>query len=717
MITIQEVRAKYPQYSDLSDKQLVDSLHGKYYSDIPINDFYQQVGLGQDIAPQPELTKPQTALDYAKSAGSGLYKGLSYIAGFPGDIEKLGQQYLPPIMTRSVAEIFTGKEVQPTQAFFTSAQLRDITEKIVPPLKGAAEYKPQTGVGRYLQTGIEFAAPGVTGKTKAARRFGGALGLGGGALYETVESASDSPGLASAVTIPAMLTAGFLGGPSKAAKLAERSLIGTSEKEISKAIDLENAAKIAGIKLLPGETFKDNKMIAQITEDVLKSDLGSAYIYQAIKNRPKKVEDLVEKQANKISSLPESQRAIFKMIGDTAKTTVKQARKTRTNKAQEAGYKIADTETLPPETVLDIIDGIDSISVPLNSPSASKLQNIKDQLTKEVIRDKKTKEIIEIIPETNINNLSSTYKQYKKEVDASNKELVTGGERFVIEDLRPKLYNVDETGALDLLGSALNTNPAYKAGNEKFAELSDSLVKVVEANVLPLSKKKINLTKIENFVFNPKQANKKDINDTLSTLNKTNPQATIEIANVYFRNAINNSFGINKQGADLKQGFNLVKAVAGKKKERENFLAVIDNVADAQNVSRKDLKVGFENMLNILERTGRISNINKPGFDVQGIAKQTLAKDLAMAKTFNPLVRLSTKYSELRANNAFDNLGRIMANPESTKLLVELGRKNPSSKAAVNKTIQAINIISPFRDQQAEQPYSFGNTQVAIPAE
>ena len=34
-ITIQEVRQKYPQYSDLSDKQLVDALHSKYYSDIP----------------------------------------------------------------------------------------------------------------------------------------------------------------------------------------------------------------------------------------------------------------------------------------------------------------------------------------------------------------------------------------------------------------------------------------------------------------------------------------------------------------------------------------------------------------------------------------------------------------------------------------------------------------------------------------------------------
>ena len=159
---------------------------------------------------------------------------------------------------------------------------------------------------------------------------------------------------------------------SKAAKLAEKSLIGVSEKEISKAIDLENAAKIAGIKLLPGETFKDNKMIAQITEDVLQSDLGSAYIYQAIKNRPKKVEALVEKQADAISKMPESQRAVFKMISDTAKTNIKQAKKTRTNKAQNAGYKVADDQDLPAETVLNIIDGINAIRVGQNSPSASK---------------------------------------------------------------------------------------------------------------------------------------------------------------------------------------------------------------------------------------------------------------------------------------------------------------------------------------------------------
>jgi hypothetical protein len=214
MITIQEVRSKYPQYSDLSDQQLVDSLHGKYYSDIPINEFYQQVGLGKETAPKPELTKAQTALDYAKSAGSGLYKGLSYIAGMPGDITQIGQEYLPKLGMELLTKPII-PDAKPIQTFPTSAQIRGMAETVVPALEGVAEYEPQTTGGRYLKTGIEFAAPSVTGKTAAARKFGAGLGLGGGALYETVESTSGSPGVASAVTIPAMLATGFLGWPIK----------------------------------------------------------------------------------------------------------------------------------------------------------------------------------------------------------------------------------------------------------------------------------------------------------------------------------------------------------------------------------------------------------------------------------------------------------------------------------------------------------------------
>lgn len=46
MPTIAEIRQQYPQYSDLSDDQLAESLHRKYYADIPYSDFRRKVGMG-----------------------------------------------------------------------------------------------------------------------------------------------------------------------------------------------------------------------------------------------------------------------------------------------------------------------------------------------------------------------------------------------------------------------------------------------------------------------------------------------------------------------------------------------------------------------------------------------------------------------------------------------------------------------------------------------
>jgi hypothetical protein len=49
-MNIQEIRAKYPQYSDLSDEQLGKALHTKFYADMPYEQFAQKAGLG--VAPK-----------------------------------------------------------------------------------------------------------------------------------------------------------------------------------------------------------------------------------------------------------------------------------------------------------------------------------------------------------------------------------------------------------------------------------------------------------------------------------------------------------------------------------------------------------------------------------------------------------------------------------------------------------------------------------------
>lgn len=56
MITIDEVRQKYPDYNDLSNEQLADKLHNKFYSDMPKEDFYGRIGLREQ---SPKKIEPQ----------------------------------------------------------------------------------------------------------------------------------------------------------------------------------------------------------------------------------------------------------------------------------------------------------------------------------------------------------------------------------------------------------------------------------------------------------------------------------------------------------------------------------------------------------------------------------------------------------------------------------------------------------------------------------
>ena len=59
-----EFRSKYPQYNDLSDRQLADALHAKHYSDIPKDEFDRRIGLppAKPATDPARIPKRRTAL-------------------------------------------------------------------------------------------------------------------------------------------------------------------------------------------------------------------------------------------------------------------------------------------------------------------------------------------------------------------------------------------------------------------------------------------------------------------------------------------------------------------------------------------------------------------------------------------------------------------------------------------------------------------------------
>ena len=53
-MNIQEIRNQYPQYNDLSDKDLAAGFHKKFYSDLPFEDFAGRIGLKPEAPVVPE---------------------------------------------------------------------------------------------------------------------------------------------------------------------------------------------------------------------------------------------------------------------------------------------------------------------------------------------------------------------------------------------------------------------------------------------------------------------------------------------------------------------------------------------------------------------------------------------------------------------------------------------------------------------------------------
>lgn len=76
MITISEIRKKYPQYDDLSDEQLADSLHKKYYSDMPKDEFISKIAM-QKQPPDQKSNSLVEALSGIGNLGFGLGKGVA----------------------------------------------------------------------------------------------------------------------------------------------------------------------------------------------------------------------------------------------------------------------------------------------------------------------------------------------------------------------------------------------------------------------------------------------------------------------------------------------------------------------------------------------------------------------------------------------------------------------------------------------------------------
>lgn len=81
MPTIGEVRKQFPQYSDISDGELVRGLHRKFYSDMPYASFLKSVDFSEKVDPTADMSGGQKFMAGAGKAFTDIGRGVGQMAG------------------------------------------------------------------------------------------------------------------------------------------------------------------------------------------------------------------------------------------------------------------------------------------------------------------------------------------------------------------------------------------------------------------------------------------------------------------------------------------------------------------------------------------------------------------------------------------------------------------------------------------------------------
>ena len=115
---LDQFRAKYPQYSDMSDGDLAEALHKKFYSDIPKEQYLQKLGVQPESKVEPRQESSGTIQDYIDKAKTAVQMtspvGFAQMAGEKiGDwITEEGPQSLP---SPNVGEVRLGADRVPDE--------------------------------------------------------------------------------------------------------------------------------------------------------------------------------------------------------------------------------------------------------------------------------------------------------------------------------------------------------------------------------------------------------------------------------------------------------------------------------------------------------------------------------------------------------------------------------------------------------------------------
>jgi len=224
---LKSFRQQYPQYDTVSDEQLATALHTKYYSNIPLNEFYSKVGFTPET---PDATFGESLKDVGVSALQGVLGAKEAITGI-ADIPTLGLAGKGVAAAEKAVFGGTSQDARAKLQEFKSEEAKQEEKEIAEtkgflPTAGAYLQRPGALVGLVTESlpsmiggagiarGVVGSIANIAGK-KAAPLIAGAVGEGAitsGSIAESTRQEAESGLLTPTQAGVATLAGAFTGG-------------------------------------------------------------------------------------------------------------------------------------------------------------------------------------------------------------------------------------------------------------------------------------------------------------------------------------------------------------------------------------------------------------------------------------------------------------------------------------------------------------------------
>lgn len=629
--------------------------------------------------------------DVSRAAQRGITKGVISVPAIFGEIERLQRMGLRGI----------GYDVSPDPFLYGMEEY----QSLIPSLATEAE----TATGRVVETGLEYGVGagipmGLPAKTaKAVGTIGGGVMdflSRGGLLGASRAPRAVTPAATTAPTVAseALKTGKLFSGIGTAAGLAGEAggqmaetgtglgltgatilgsmfrrspagmLKGVTERlspeDIERARLLQETSQRLGVPLSSFETL-DQQQLRDVADFVAQQPEGQGLL-DFLATRGEAVPKVISQQIDTIQRTSKTKPQVADAARKAADEYIEAARGNVTAATTNL-YEAAKTQSIEPKLVSDIIADLRSKKATVGKDTAREIDNLIGRLT---IKGGK--------PQTNIGVLHDELKAYDALMDMPAMTTADSARKSATANLR---------NPLNKLRDALNTNPEQMAANAVFQQGLDSFNTMLgKTGIEALKQNNLSVSSAYRFITDTKNVDPRTIRGISTALNSQDPTIFPDLVNTWMVNSLDKATAITMAGEEpVSAGVRFAKEIRGTKQARANLDAILEGVADAQGVDATQLKTGFDDMLDVLERTNLLPAVGSRTFQRGDIKEAIEGRGLLFGlDVTKPLGTLEKSMQERRRTSTVRRLSDMFTDEDSISKLLELAaEKDMDRKRAI----------------------------------